>query len=293
MSPRASWVDFGPENSFRGYACCLPGPRPGLLLVQEVWGVDAHIQDVAGRFATAGYAVLAPDLYSEKGQHPEALEDGRLAEAKQFLNTQPNFFRMSQPEKAQAMAGLPEAEAGRINQTLGQLFSGIIPSQPKHLEILSQGAAWLRSQPESKSAKLGVLGFCMGGGLAGLLACGGAGISASVIFYGQGIPKERMGQCACKVLAFYGETDSRLVEPLPEFEHDMQEAGKDLKVHVYPGAGHAFFNDSRPSYHRVAAKDSYARSLEFPQGEPVVKRGHHQGPGPLQELRRAEGRRPD
>ena len=161
------------------------------------------------------------------------------------------------------MATLDPAAAARISETMEKLFSGILPSRPKHLEILGQAAAWLKSRPEASGQKLGALGFCMGGGLAGLLACQGLGLAASVIFYGQGIPKELMGKCECKVLAFYGEKDRRLLEPLPEFEHEMQEAGRDLEARVYPGAGHAFFNDTRPSFHAAAAADSFARSLAF------------------------------
>src|ERR1039458_3505969 len=63
------------------------GAGAGLLVIQEVWGVDGHIHDVAARFATAGYAALAPDLYSAAGGRPPALSAERVEQAKAFLNT--------------------------------------------------------------------------------------------------------------------------------------------------------------------------------------------------------------
>ena len=243
MPLTTQWIDFGPGNAFRGYLAHerTGFPLPGLLLIQEAWGVDAHIREVSERFAAAGYAVLAPDLYAENGKRLPGFGDEELANVKASL--------------------VPGTAPSPSTQSL---FAGLQAQRPKHLEILHAAAAWLKETcPASKGAKLGSLGFCMGGGLSGQLAAEGLGLAAAVIFYGQAIPEDAIPRVGCEVLCFHGLTDTRLVEPLPAFEKAMKAAGKDLEVHVYHNAGHAFFNDTRPTYNAAASRDAFARSLQF------------------------------
>src|SRR6516164_7641837 len=76
------------------------GPLPGLLVVQEAWGVDAHIEDVTRRLAAAGYVALAPDLFAQQGKRPEPLARERLTELQAFAN-----------EAGQSVFGDPQARA--------------------------------------------------------------------------------------------------------------------------------------------------------------------------------------
>jgi carboxymethylenebutenolidase len=244
VSLTKQWIDFGPDKAFRGYLAypASSTPLPALILIQEAWGVDAHIQDAVERYAAAGYVVLSPDLYWKDGGRPKGLSDAELAEIKAGLG------------KPGAVMG-PEVQA---------LFAGIQAERPRHLAMLLAAAAWLKDSCEAcKGSKLGAMGFCMGGGLAGQLAADQPGLAASIIFYGQAIPPDSIPKVGCKVLCFHGQSDTRLVEPLPACEAAMKAAGKDMEVHVYQGAGHAFFNDTRPSYNATAARDAFARSLQF------------------------------
>jgi carboxymethylenebutenolidase len=261
MPLQTSWVQFGATGNYRGFSAKMQGVSglPGLLLIQEAWGVDGHIQDMAARYAEAGYAVLAPDLYSEDGRRPEPLADARIEEAKEFLNSLPPGAWGRPDERDKALAALPADKGRRVGETMGTIFGGIQADKPKHLKILHAAEAWIRQS----SSKVAALGFCMGGGLAGLCAVELPGLAAAVIFYGQGIPKELVPNVGCKVLALHGASDARLVDALPEFEKDMREAGKSLEVHVYRGAGHAFLNDTRPSYAPSASREAFARSLAF------------------------------
>jgi carboxymethylenebutenolidase len=103
----------------------------------------------------------------------------------------------------------------------------------------------------------------MGGGLSALLACEEPELSAAAIFYGSAPPPERVAGIACPVLGFYGALDARINAGLPVFAEAMAAAGKDFEHHVYPGAPHSFFNDTGPAYRVAAARDSFARLLEF------------------------------
>jgi carboxymethylenebutenolidase len=261
MPLHTEWVRFGSQGSYRGFAAGMKAVKgsPGLLVIQEAWGVDDHIQDVAKRYAQAGYSVLAPDLYFEGQGRPEALTEARVKEAKEFLDSLPPGAWGRPEERDKAMAALPADLGKRVNETMQTIFGGIQADKPKHLKILQEAATWLKQSSPSVAA----LGFCMGGGLAGLCAAEVPGLAGAVIFYGQAIPKELASKVGCKVLAFHGATDTRLVDGLPDFEKDMKEAGKSLEVHVYAGAGHAFLNDTRPSYSPTASREAFARSLAF------------------------------
>ena len=62
---------------------------------------------------------------------------------------------------------------------------------------------------------------------------------------------------------FYGANDKRFAGPVPAFADAMKGAGKRFENHIYPGTGHAFFNDTRPTYSVSAARDAFARTLDF------------------------------
>ncbi len=122
--------------------------------------------------------------------------------------------------------------------------------------------SWLIGDPRC-SGTVGVIGFCMGGGLAASLATVDAELAGAVDFYGQPPPAEKLSSIRCPILGLFGEDDPRLVSQLPAFEENMKKAGRELELRVYPGAPHAFFNDTRPSYRLEAARDAWARTLSF------------------------------
>src|SRR5215831_14886365 len=164
------------------------GPLPGLVILQEAWGVDAHIEDVTRRFAAAGYVALAPDLFAEGGQRPAPFARERMAEPQAFMNAaQGNVFADAGAREA-ALAKLPEAERARVGESLGALTSVMAPARRDGLVATVQAAArYLREvRPETRGtqAKIGSVGFCLGGGLSALLACRDPELSAAVISYG-------------------------------------------------------------------------------------------------------------
>lgn len=133
-------------------------------------------------------------------------------------------------------------------------------------EIAGAGA-YLLGRPECSSTKYGVVGFCMGGALAQYAATHDASkVGAAVSFYGgfkQVAPKWEKLQAP--LLLIYGENDQGVkAEGGRELEQKLRALGKDVEVAVYPGADHAFFNDTRPTVHNpVAAADAWRRTLEL------------------------------
>src|SRR6185437_4636066 len=128
---------------------------PGLLVLQEAWGVDAHIEDVTRRFAAAGYVALAPDLFAEGAARPTPFARERMAELQAFMNAAAgNVFADASAREA-ALAKLPEAERTRVGESLGALTSVMAPARREGLLAAVQAAArYLREErPETRGAK--------------------------------------------------------------------------------------------------------------------------------------------
>ena len=198
---------------------------PGVLVIQEAFGLNDHIKDVARRTAGEGYVALAPDLYWRGGK-------GRTVRYDQ----------------------LPEAIA--LMQSL---------KDPEIVSDLGAAVAWLEKQPFVRGDRIGITGFCMGGRVAYLAACELADkIKASVPFYGGGIPVEKTAKLKCPVLAFFGEKDAFIpLENVEQLKVEAGRRAKSVEIVVYPGANHGFFCNERASYQKAAAEDAWARLKRF------------------------------
>jgi carboxymethylenebutenolidase len=204
------------------------GPYPAIMVLQEWWGLDNHIKDIAMRFAREGYVALAPDLYSRQGNK---------------VTTDPG-------------------EAGSL---MGNLNDDVA------LKDLRAAVAYLKNQPQVDAAKIGVIGFCMGGTYALLSAENLPDIKASAPFYGQivydrpGGPIEQISKLACPLMYIYGDADGWITnDHVDRLEAALKQHGKNGQIIRYQGAPHAFFNDTRPdSYRPSDAHDAWDRTLKF------------------------------
>jgi carboxymethylenebutenolidase len=237
-------------------------PLPAVVVLQEAWGLDAHIEDVARRFACAGYAALAPDLYAKGGVRPAPLSRERLAELLQFINTAGPAVFMDPKARGEALGKLPPDAAARVEESLGTIMGGV-RDLATHVPALVAATRHLREERvETRGQKIGAVGYCMGGGLVGLLACHDPQLAVACIYYGMSPAAELVPRIACPVYGFYGGEDKRVNDTVPALAEAMQKGGKRFVAHTYPGAGHAFFNENRPTYHVGAARDAFARTLE-------------------------------
>lgn len=206
-------------------------PKGGILVIHEIWGLTEHIRDMARRLAAQGYYVLAPDFFTRQGA-PQLDPQNREAMMK---------FLASISDR-QVIA---DAEAG--------------------LTFLKAGGA----------QKVGSVGFCMGGLYSYLLATKSPQLNAAVEFYGRVVyteltenkpesPIDLAPQLKCPLLANFGETDASITVPqVEQFKEKLKQSAQPSKVNIYPGAGHAFFNDTRPSFNPSAAKDAWAEMIAF------------------------------
>ena len=216
------WIEIAP--GFTGLLALPPaGHGPGLVLWQEIFGVNAHIQAVAAQYALDGFVVLAPDVFWRQAPCVQLGYEGA--------------------DRAQALA----------------LMQGY--GADDALADIAAGVAALRSRPEVGGRKVGSFGYCMGGRLAFLTAAT-TEVDAAVAFYGGGIhgQLERAPAIRCPLQFHYAGHDDHIP---PEAVARVQAALPQAEVHVYPGAMHGFNCWARASYHAPSAALAHGRSLAF------------------------------
>lgn len=232
------------SNDFDAYLATPEGEvKGGLIVIHEVWGLVDHTKDVADRFAKEGYLVLAPSLLAEFGLTEEKADEFQkllfdpAADQEQKSKAQPAFREMLAPLRAPEFAA---KTAARVQACFDYLA-------------------------ERSNDKVAITGFCFGGTYSFSLAVREPRLKAAIPFYGHAdFSAAELAEIEAPVLAFYGEKDQALVSNLPELTTKMQEAGVDFEAVVYPGTGHAFFNDANEwVYNEAAAKDSWTKTLDF------------------------------
>ena len=265
MAIRVEWISYGDEVGYLALPELAETPLPAVVVIQEIMGVNEHIEDVTRRVAAAGYVALAPDLFSIRGERPPALSRGRVSAAMAFTRRLPPAAMADAALRESELAKLPEAERKQIGESLGQIWGSTSPERmAAMIAKLRHAVDYLRAErPESAGQPVGCVGFCMGGGLSALLACEEPQLSACALYYGNAPSAEKIAGIPCPVIAFYGEKDQRVNAGIPGFEEAMRRGGKSFEYQIYADAFHAFFNDDGPRYNVKAARDSFARLLMF------------------------------
>ena len=163
-----------------------------------------------------------------------------------------NFMAFA-PDGLTSVGGYPgDDEKG------GDLFGKV--DRAKMGEDLYTAAVWLKNRPDS-TGRLGVTGFCFGGGISNQLAVRmGADLQAAAPYYGGAPPTEDVPKIKAAILVHHGATDTRLVEAWPAYEAALKAAGVRHEGHIYPGAGHGFNNDATPPRYNKAAADAAWKS---------------------------------
>jgi carboxymethylenebutenolidase len=144
----------------------------------------------------------------------------------------------------------------------GELFGKV--DRAKMGEDLHAAAVWLKNRPDS-TGRLGVTGFCFGGGISNQLAVRmGADLQAAVPYYGGAPPIADVPKIEAAVLVHHGQEDKRLVAAWPEYQAAMKAAGVTHEGYIYPNAVHGFNNDATPArYNKAAADEAWKRTVAW------------------------------
>ncbi len=228
------------ENAIGFLAHPSDGPHPGVVMIPDVFGLADHTRDIATRLAGEGFAVLAVDPYRLCGG-----------------------------------VGAFDGPAAAL-----RFIEGL--SDPLILDTLQQGIDFLAAHKAARGQRIGVTGFCMGGQYALLGASACTGLSACAPFYGmlrypEGLdpvrkprsPLDALPDLRCPVLGFYGAEDEIIpVSDVQALRRGLARTPHKGEVRLYPGAGHAFMNDTRPQlYRKAAALDAFALLHTFLHAE--------------------------
>ncbi len=132
----------------------------------------------------------------------------------------------------------------------------------KMTEDFVAAALHLKSHPEC-SGRIGVVGFCFGGGMANTLAVRLPDLAAAVPFYGGQPAAEDVPKIKAPLLLHYGELDTRVNKGWPDYEAALKANGVTYTAHIYEGANHGFHNDTTPRYDQAAATLAWQRTIDF------------------------------
>ncbi len=232
--------------------------RAAVIVIHEIFGLDDSIRNVARRFADQGYVALAPNLFS--GPLGQLMTPANVRLALSAFAEAPADLRAN-PSKFREFAASQPAERRPILEAFAQVSSPA--TQDAFALDLVACARYLRGLPNVDPAKIGAVGFCFGGAMVARFATADPKLKAAVIFYGHNPPLDRVPQIHAKILGLYASEDPGITSTVPEFAEAMKRAGKAFDYHVYPGARHAFFNETRPNYHEASARDAWPRVLDF------------------------------
>jgi carboxymethylenebutenolidase len=208
------------------------GNFPTVLVVQEVFGVHEHIKDLCRRFAKTGYFAVATELYARQG------DVSKITDIKDLMPI---------------VSRVPDSQV---------------------MSDLDATVAWAKSTGKADVKRLAITGFCWGGRIVWLYAAHNRDLKAGVAWYGRldgnrtelqpKYPLDVAGELKAPVLGLYGGKDKGIPQSdVDKMRAALTAANSKSRIDVYPDAEHGFNADYRPSYNAEAAKDGWAKALDW------------------------------
>lgn len=227
MSVTTQWIEIDSADGKFGAYLAIPHTRkgPGIVLIQEIFGVNEHIRSVAEQYAADGYLVIAPDLFWRSGHRIElGYDEAGWKRAVELMNA-------TDVGKAQA-----------------------------DIELAIDA---LKAQP-GLDGGIASIGYCFGGLLSYHTAANGL-VDVAIAYYGGGIQNQldRADEIEVPLLMHFGEQDSHIPLEAVEKIAERFENNDNVEIVVYPEAEHGFNCSHRDSYNQRAAAEAHGNTLIF------------------------------
>lgn len=186
-------------------------------------------------------------VHENRGLNPHIEDVARRAALAGFISIAPDALT--------PLGGYPgNDDAGRELQSKRD--------QNEMLEDFIAAYEYLKNHQDC-NGKVGVVGFCFGGGIANKMAVRIPELAAAVPFYGGQPATEDVPKIKAPLLLHYAELDTRINEGWPAYEAALKANNKEYMAYVYPGVNHGFHNDTTPRYDKAAAELAWKRTLDF------------------------------
>jgi carboxymethylenebutenolidase len=229
---------------------------PGVIVIHEAFGLNGQIKSVVRRYAGEGFVGIAPNLFERNG---DIMNEKNIESAMKLLWSLPPE-RRNDPDAIRELAKkMPQTE----RKVMEIFYLGREAMEKQMAADLMSCKDYVQRLRYVRGDRLGITGFCMGGGLTFQLSTM-YHFSASVPFYGSNPkPLESVANISGPVLAFYAGEDERVNAGVPSLVEAMLKYKRDFCMKVYKGAQHSFFNETRPVYHKEAAEDAWENAVAF------------------------------
>ena len=238
------------QNDY-AHAAVIPADDP--RLATEAAGYDVAGTKVGGTLVRLKGGAKRPAvivIHENRGLNPHIQDVARRLAVDGFL-----AFAV---DALSPLGGTP-ADEDKAREMIGTL------DRVDTLARVAGAVPFLASHAES-NGKVGAVGFCWGGAMANRLAAAGTSLSASVAYYGMPLPAEDVPKISAALLLHYAGLDERINAAVPAYEAALKAAGKAYELYTYPGANHAFNNDTNAArYDKEAADLAWGRTIAFLQ----------------------------
>lgn len=230
----------------------VPADDPRLKAERVTFpGGDGQVSGYLARPAGEGRLPAVIVIHENRGLNPHTEDVARRATLAGFLALAPDLLS--------PLGGTPE-DPDQAREMIGRLDGG------QTVADLRSAVSWL-AEAEGSNGKVGVVGFCWGGGMANALAVAEPDLGAAVVFYGMSPDPGQVASIQAPLLLHYAGLDDRINASVPAYEEALRSAGKRHEIHRYEGVNHAFLNDtSAQRYDAEAADLAWKRTVAFLHG---------------------------
>jgi carboxymethylenebutenolidase len=230
------------------------GKYPGIFLIHEIWGLNEQIKGVARHYAQEGFIVFAPHLFSRYGAN---LNENNIRKAMGPVFALPQEKRRDPSAMQELMQTLDEDDAEVVRILFAERTS-LMQGMATDVQAVFN---YFHEISSLNGDKIGVTGFCMGGGLAFQVATQ-LPFNAAVIFYGANPePIDSVADLNGPVLIFYAGEDKMVDAGIPALIQAMLENKKTLGLKIYANMQHGFFNEYGSMYNKESAEDAWQLTI--------------------------------